>query len=63
MESNQDNLEDMKDETALKIIQGKHGKFKRYSMQHELVFEIYTCRRVYLLNVFLLLFVDYVNWV
>ena len=32
MESYQDNLEDMKNETTLKIIQGKYEKLKRYSV-------------------------------
>ena len=40
MERNQDNAEDMKDETTLRIIQGKYRKLKRYSMPRELVFGI-----------------------
>ena len=62
MESNQANLEDIKNETALKIIPGRHEKIKRYSVQLKMVFEVYTNRRLYLLNIsFLLLFVDYAN--
>ena len=59
MESYQDNLEDMKNETTLKIIQGKHEKFKKYSVRLKVVFEVYTSRRFYFS--FLLLFVDYAN--
>lgn len=51
MESNQDNLEDMKIETALKIIQRKHGKIKKYIVGLKVVFEVYTSRRFYLLNI------------
>ena len=51
MESNQANLEDMKNETALKTVQGKYEKIKRYSVRLKVVFEVYTSRRLNLLNI------------